>query len=266
MKLVVNADDFGLNSKINNGIIEAYKKGILTSTTILVNGQNFLEAIELQKEVGISVGLHFNLTEGKSLTKNKTLSDEDGTFFLSNLANKKISKEEIKLELEAQYEKLQKNIEDITHIDCHHHVHTNRIVREVLIEFCKKNDLYMRRSERRKLVSFFQRIGNYNKYFLNFSIKVISNLGSKKIKNLTPFNFYGRFYDKNISEKLFLKILENNKNSKLLEVMCHPGYFFKGDKYSKREAELKVLQSPILKKWIVKNQIKLIDYKGMSKR
>ena len=50
-KLIVNADDFGLTPGVNYGIIEAFKYGILTSTTLMIN-QPFVEhAIDLKKKI-----------------------------------------------------------------------------------------------------------------------------------------------------------------------------------------------------------------------
>ncbi len=35
--LIVNADDFNLTDGVSRGIVEAYQRGILTSTTAMVN-------------------------------------------------------------------------------------------------------------------------------------------------------------------------------------------------------------------------------------
>ena len=35
--LIVNADDFGASRGINRGVIEAHRKGILTSTSMMVD-------------------------------------------------------------------------------------------------------------------------------------------------------------------------------------------------------------------------------------
>lgn len=34
--LILNADDFGYSNGVNYGIIDAYKNGVLTSTTLMV--------------------------------------------------------------------------------------------------------------------------------------------------------------------------------------------------------------------------------------
>ena len=36
MKLIVNADDFGLTRSVNYGILDAHLNGIVTSTTLMV--------------------------------------------------------------------------------------------------------------------------------------------------------------------------------------------------------------------------------------
>ena len=43
--LIVNADDFGFSKGQNYGIIEAFRNGIVTSTTALVNGQAIDHAV-----------------------------------------------------------------------------------------------------------------------------------------------------------------------------------------------------------------------------
>ncbi len=61
--LIVNADDFGYSHSINKGIIKAHKKGIVTSTSVMVNAIAAKEAENLTKYPNLSVGLHFELKE-----------------------------------------------------------------------------------------------------------------------------------------------------------------------------------------------------------
>ena len=49
-RLVVNADDFGLTPGVNRGIVSAFREGVLTSTTAMVNMRYFDEAVELARE------------------------------------------------------------------------------------------------------------------------------------------------------------------------------------------------------------------------
>ncbi len=61
-KLVVNADDFGFTRDVNQGIIEAHRKGILTATTIMSCGDAFDDAVRLAHEnPALDVGVHLVL-------------------------------------------------------------------------------------------------------------------------------------------------------------------------------------------------------------
>ena len=44
-KLIVNADDFGLHSAVNAGIIDGHRRGIITSTSLMAGGEAFTEAV-----------------------------------------------------------------------------------------------------------------------------------------------------------------------------------------------------------------------------
>ena len=60
--LIVNADDFGASHGINRGIMEAHQRGILTSTSLLVNSVGSREAAKLSRSAPeLSVGLHADL-------------------------------------------------------------------------------------------------------------------------------------------------------------------------------------------------------------
>jgi chitin disaccharide deacetylase len=62
--LIVNADDFGLSSGTNAGIIEAHDHGIVTSASLMVRARASVEAAALAAErPNLSVGLHIDLGE-----------------------------------------------------------------------------------------------------------------------------------------------------------------------------------------------------------
>jgi predicted glycoside hydrolase/deacetylase ChbG (UPF0249 family) len=61
--LIVNGDDFGASSGINRGIVEAHERGILTSTSLMVNMPATEEAVAMSgAHPDLSVGLHVNFT------------------------------------------------------------------------------------------------------------------------------------------------------------------------------------------------------------
>ena len=68
--VVVNADDFGMSRQINEAILQAFEKGLISSATLMANMPAFEEACQLVRQDHLQrrIGLHLNLTEGKPLT------------------------------------------------------------------------------------------------------------------------------------------------------------------------------------------------------
>src|SRR5580692_5591966 len=61
-KLVVNADDFGFTRDVNQGIVEAHQRGILTATTLMATGAAFDDAVRLAREnPTLDIGCHLVL-------------------------------------------------------------------------------------------------------------------------------------------------------------------------------------------------------------
>ena len=130
--IIVNADDFGLNESCSRAIAAAFARGLVSSTTAMANGEYIDEAYELAAGGGFidKVGVHITLTEGAPLTeniKNDPFFCRDGVFHgeinrLKPLSAKR--KAEIREEVSAQIEKLQKLGFPIDHADSHHHIHT----------------------------------------------------------------------------------------------------------------------------------------------
>jgi predicted glycoside hydrolase/deacetylase ChbG (UPF0249 family) len=50
-RLIVHADDFGLSERINEGILQAPRHGILTSTSLLATGPAFEQAVKICRTV-----------------------------------------------------------------------------------------------------------------------------------------------------------------------------------------------------------------------
>uniref|UniRef100_A0A338P7L4 Carbohydrate deacetylase n=1 Tax=Mus musculus TaxID=10090 RepID=A0A338P7L4_MOUSE len=65
VRLVVTADDFGYCPRRDEGIVEAFLAGTVTSVSLLVNGTAAESAAELARRHSIPTGLHANLSEGR---------------------------------------------------------------------------------------------------------------------------------------------------------------------------------------------------------
>jgi predicted glycoside hydrolase/deacetylase ChbG (UPF0249 family) len=103
--IALSADDFGMNAAVNAGIAAAFRRGLLTGASLLVNGPAAVEASEIwtilereraggalptaeaRRRLGepdrpFDLGLHLNLTQGYPLTGDypAELRGPDGTF------------------------------------------------------------------------------------------------------------------------------------------------------------------------------------------
>lgn len=68
--VIINADDFGLESSVNKAIIELFDKGLINSATLMANMPYFEETVELTYKYNFTnrMGIHLNLDEGHLLT------------------------------------------------------------------------------------------------------------------------------------------------------------------------------------------------------
>ena len=127
---VLNADDFGLSKEHNKAVLEGYNNGFLTSVSLLANGDAFSAAVNdiLPECPNLSVGVHLNITSGKSLTNCDLLTNQNGFFnggflyFFINSTRKEFVKQ-LEKEFRAQIEKV-KQYSSIDHIDSHDHIHS----------------------------------------------------------------------------------------------------------------------------------------------
>jgi predicted glycoside hydrolase/deacetylase ChbG (UPF0249 family) len=61
-RVIFNADDFGASTGINQGIIDAHTKGVVTSTSFMVPGRAADEAVEMARDhPALSIGLHWDV-------------------------------------------------------------------------------------------------------------------------------------------------------------------------------------------------------------
>jgi predicted glycoside hydrolase/deacetylase ChbG (UPF0249 family) len=119
IRLAVNADDFGYTRDVNDGIVEAHRNGILTSTTLMANGNAFDHAVGLARETPtLDVGCHLTLIEGEALTGGRL----PGGFveLLKALASRKLNAYD---EFAGQIRKIKAAGIEPTHLDTHKHTH-----------------------------------------------------------------------------------------------------------------------------------------------
>ena len=119
-RLIVNADDFGLTSGVNRGIIEAHTRGIVTSSTLMACGAKFQEAVDMASRAPqLSVGCHVLLVDASPVLDVQQVSSlafrNSGTpkfrdslvSFACLVVARRLDEDEIEAEITAQISKLQ---------------------------------------------------------------------------------------------------------------------------------------------------------------
>lgn len=134
VKVILNGDDFGFSKGVNRGIIDSFEKGILTSTSVMVNRPFASEAKDLAGVENISVGLHLDLTEESPWERwGKIL------YILTWPESK------IRHKFEKQIDKFTNIVGRLPdHIDSHHHIHWITGFKKIVLEFSKKHNIPVR--------------------------------------------------------------------------------------------------------------------------
>ena len=130
-RLIINADDFGMTSGVNRGIAEAAAKGVVTSSTLMVNSSRFDEAVHLAKSFpALGVGCHAVLIQGIPMASGLApLTNGSGRFknsirdFAQKALSGKLAADEVQNEIAAQIRKIQQSGLTVTHLDSHKHTH-----------------------------------------------------------------------------------------------------------------------------------------------
>ncbi|WIV12075.1 ChbG/HpnK family deacetylase [Proteiniborus sp. MB09-C3] len=150
MKLIVNADDFGISEIINKAIAQAFEENLASSATIMTNMPGFENACELINEYNLNgkIGIHLNLVDGYPLTERMTqchkFCDDNGMFNGERKTIFYLNREErgaVYEEFQAQIDKLMSRGVIPTHIDSHHHYHTEWAIFRETIRIAHKNEI-----------------------------------------------------------------------------------------------------------------------------
>lgn len=143
-RLIVNADDFGRSSSINQAVIRAHREGILTTTSLMVNEAAVDEAVALAREnPKMGVGLHLTLLRGHSAlapSEIPDLVDENRRFCESPTQAglryffRRGLRDQLRREIAAQLEKFIKTGLPLDHVNGHLHIHLHPAVFQILME------------------------------------------------------------------------------------------------------------------------------------
>lgn len=147
--VVVNADDFGLGPAATAGILAAMQAGVVTSTSVMVNGPASHAALAFARQHQLDVGWHITLTHGRPVCTPATipsLVDGHGNFHsLPTLIRRawfgQLQRADVERELTAQWNLLHAGIGQPSHVNGHHHVHVLPVICDVVKAFVQQHHI-----------------------------------------------------------------------------------------------------------------------------
>lgn len=254
-KVIINADDFGMSQGYNCGLIKAYKDGIVSSTTIMINMAAAEHAISLAKDYPeLFIGLHVNFVLGKCCADHNlipSMVDENGEFYRSGeyrSGKRTFLYKEAKIETIAQMEKFKELTGQYPeHIEGH--ATGNEEVERAFLDIAKEFKIHC------SLV-----------YLTENELD-----GYIKTKSI-PMSDYAKLFSKGVEVESFINndfgILDV-KDEEVLELHFHPGYI---DQYVldnssltfPRCKDLQTLCDPRLKEFIKVNNLELVNFRNLK--
>ena len=272
-RLVVNADDFGFTRDVNEGIVEAHQKGILTATTIMANGTAFSHAVELAKDnPDLDVGCHLVLVGGKSLLRPGEDLPGSVTKMMAAITAKLLQPY---AELRAQVMRIMDTGLQPVHMDTHKHTHLFPPVLDALVRLSSEFeipwvrrpfDLAMPGGESSGIVvPWVVKTSSRGLQFVRKRFEmVLQQNGCRSTDHFAGFQMTGRFRSAQLAE------LIHHLPDGLTEFMCHPGKL--GSELhaaptrlkESREEELEALTSPLVAKAIEETGVKLVGFRELT--
>ncbi|WP_028316234.1 carbohydrate deacetylase [Desulfatibacillum aliphaticivorans] len=237
MHLIFHGDDFGLTQGVNQGIVQAYSKGLLRAASLIASGEAFDHAVQSASDhKGLDLGVHLTLTDEKPLLPGPGYfsgecmpSRHDLTMAL---ATQRFDLGHAKRELCAQVEKILDAGVKPSHMDSHQFVHLLPGVFPLCLDIQKKYKIPFMRT----LVKEQMRKGTGLKRRLQWTM--LNSWSMLYVKPRIPknlpvipctgfLNAGGR-----MTVEAVLSSLKCFSAFKSLEIMLHPGI---GDEYTAKK-------------------------------
>ncbi|HXE08984.1 MAG TPA: ChbG/HpnK family deacetylase [Acidobacteriaceae bacterium] len=240
MRLILNADDFGLTRGINRAVGELAAAGALTSATLMASGAAFDDAVSVARShPHLGVGCHIVLVDGAPISRPESiaslLNSDRRSFrptlrsFLAALFAGRIRIEEIEREVIAQIRKVQSAGIAVTHIDTHKHVHIFPAVARPLLRAAEECGIRAVRDPFEPPWSLALHQGDAKR---RAAIRVLSALRPRwhalpQIRDrrvLTTDGTVAISATGVLDSKALARILAALPDSGTYELCCHPGY------------------------------------------
>ena len=233
LRLIVNADDFGIAEAVNRGIVEAHDRGIVTSTSIMAGGAAFAHAADLARSrPGLDIGVHLTLTELEPLVRGAgaaTLLGADGRFLphvtqlAARAARGGLDPAAVRAELEAQIRRVLDAGLAVSHLDGHQHVHVLPGVAPVVADLAAEFGIPAVRHPAERVRGYMLRRWRGVKRLAE-QVALSCVAAASPLRRLKHADeFAGFFFGGRLDESNLAVILASLPRHGTAEIMCHPG-------------------------------------------
>jgi predicted glycoside hydrolase/deacetylase ChbG (UPF0249 family) len=155
MKIIINADDFGITEELNLCVKRLHEQGIIMSATLIANSPYFEQAIQIAKECpNLGIGVHLTLDgpyntlkESSSIINPYNNQFYDLYYTINKLKKYGFDSNDIYKEYNSQIQNFLNNGIKITHIDHHHHLHLYLQSLQQVIKISRKYKIKSIRSQ-----------------------------------------------------------------------------------------------------------------------
>jgi hopanoid biosynthesis associated protein HpnK len=283
-RLIINADDFGLTRGVNQAILEAHSKGVITSATMMANSSAFDHALQLaQSNPSLAIGCHVVLIDGTPVLPPQDIPDliePDTDRFYSSLTafgrrvlRNRISPDQIEAEATAQIRKLQQAGINVTHLDTHKHTHIFPQLLDPVLRAARACGVPAIRKPFEPFSASFLIAAprTYKRWLQTKLLRVFLGhflRATKQSKIFTTSGTVGIAATGILDQRLFARIA-NGLPEGLWELVCHPGYDDQDLRQAStrllqsRKRELEILTSSTTKEVLERRGIQLISYRDI---
>jgi hopanoid biosynthesis associated protein HpnK len=281
-RLIVNADDFGLTSGVNEGIVKAHRQGIVTSSTLMACGAQFEHAVRLAKEhSALSVGCHVVLVDGVPMLSPdevSTLLDNSGPRFRQSIVSfamrattKRLNEDQIAAEVTAQILKLQSAGIQVSHLDSHKHTHMFPVALRGILKAAERCGVRAIRNPFEPLIIASASSGSWKRQFQLGMLRRYRGTFRNELARAgmaTPDGCIGVIATGGLTAQVFEALIRNLPQG-TWEFVSHPGYndpelrSVATRLRESRENELEILTAPGIRTLLENARIELISYRNL---
>ena len=272
LKLIVNADDFGISEAVNHGIAAAHDRGIVTSTSLMATGDAFEHAVALARSrPRLAVGVHLVLTEHRPLrgaAAVPSLVGPSGRFaphvkqLLAPALRGRLSPAEVRAELDAQICRVRDAGITIGHLDGHQHVHVLPGIARLVADLAAAHGALAVRYPVERVRGYMLRdLGSLRR--LAEQAALLAFCAASPLKRFRRSgDFLGFYFGGRLDESNLRTVLAGLPAEGIVELMCHPGdegMRPSGDWQYAWAAERDALTSPTIRSFLAARGVQLVS-------